>query len=127
MKVIDFKGNKHTWPPRGHVTMNDETRPRSALHLTVRNVLKSKYPLDIIMEEVPLPGTRLVLDFYLPRANIAVECQGKQHIEQTNFFHKDKLGFINSQVRDRQKADWCELNNIKLITVYYDQNPEDLI
>lgn len=126
MKVVDFKGNKYTWPPTGHIVDNDETRPRSELHKTVRDLLKDRYPLDPILEEVPMPGTRMFLDFYLPRRCLAIECQGRQHFEQINHFHKDQLGFIKSQVRDKTKEEWCELNNIALVVINYNDHIEEI-
>lgn len=124
MKVVDFKGNQYTWPPNGYTVDNDERRPRSELHLKVRSILKEKYPLDPILEEIPLPSTRLSLDFYLPRRKIGIECQGEQHFKQINHFHKDKLGFIQSLKRDMVKKEWCALNNIDLIEVRFDDTEE---
>jgi hypothetical protein len=126
MKVVDFQGNKYSFPPQNHSPTEDATRLRSELHLSVRNLLKTRYPCDRLLEEVPLPGTRTFLDFLLPTRRIGVECQGQQHFEQVNHFHKDKMGFINSQKRDRLKQEWCDLNNIKLVIVRFDETEEEI-
>ena len=56
---------------------------------------------------------KLKLDFYLPKYNIAIECQGIQHFENTEYF-----GECNEQQkRDKTKFDLCKNNNIKII--YY--------
>ena len=55
----------------------------------------------------------LRLDFYLPRYNIAIECQGSQHFEQNHFFESlDK-----TKDRDYRKLELCKENNIKIL--YY--------
>ena len=55
----------------------------------------------------------LSLDFYLPKYNIAIECQGRQH-----FVPVDKYGgqdaFVDTRNRDIVKKNLCEKNNVKL-------------
>ena len=59
---------------------------------------------------------RLSLDFFLPKYNIAIECQGKQH-----FLGNRCFGDIKQQEkifeRDKKKFDLCCNHNIKLL--YY--------
>jgi hypothetical protein len=59
---------------------------------------------------------RLSLDFYLPEHNIAIECQGMQHFEYSEFFGGEKA-FIKQLERDNRKAKLCLEHNIRLI--YY--------
>lgn len=55
----------------------------------------------------------LKLDFYLPKYNIAIECQGIQHFELIDFFgNEEKFKLCN--FRDRLKLELCNLHNIKL-------------
>lgn len=56
------------------------------------------------------------LDFYLPKYNVAIECQGGQHFNLINFFNKREL-FIHRQELDSLKRRLCEENGIKLL--YY--------
>jgi hypothetical protein len=58
--------------------------------------------------------TNLKLDFYLPKYNIAIECQGLQHYKPINFFGGEK-GFDLTIQRDKIKKELCEKNNIKLV------------
>lgn len=74
-------------------------------------------PQAIVLEEFPIPGERLWLDFYLPHHNLAFEYQGQHHDEFNKFFHGDKSGFVKSQKRDERKRQWCALNSIVLIEV----------
>lgn len=62
--------------------------------------LRNKYPM--------------LLDFYIPKYNIAIECQGEQHFKDREFFHQD----FEERVRmDLLKKNLCEEHGIKMI--YY--------
>ena len=54
------------------------------------------------------------LDFYLPKYNIGIECQGKQHFESVDAFGGEKE-FIKRKDLDKLKLDKCVRNNIKLL------------
>jgi hypothetical protein len=90
---------------------------RSNFQLGVGNILKSHYPMDVILEEVYIRGEKLVLDFFIPSRRLAVECNGIQHSKFVKFFHGTIKGFHNQQDRDVRKREWCRLNNIRLIEV----------
>lgn len=62
--------------------------------------LKNKYPMS--------------LDFYIPKYNIAIECQGEQHFKDREFFHQD----FEERVRmDLLKKELCNENGIEVL--YY--------
>ena len=65
---------------------------------------------------------RQSLDFYLPKYNIAIECQGIQHFESVAFFG-GKREYSDGLKRDLSKYNKCLSNNVKLI--YY--VPESLV
>ena len=125
MKVKDFEGREYNWPPDGHVPRHIDTRPHSELHLRVRKILRSLYPTQPILEEVPLPGVGLFLDFYLPLRKTAVECQGEQHYRFIPHFHTDRRTFVASQNRDQRKVDWCRLNNISVAILPYSESDDE--
>ncbi len=62
-----------------------------------------------------------LLDFYLPKHNIAIECQGVQHFEPTDFAKRGKKWaekqFQTTIKRDKEKLEKCNNNNVKLL--YY--------
>lgn len=115
MKVVDLSGRYHTWNLKGYQVDPGDTRPRSSGHLACRALLKKLFPLDVICEEVNLPGENLFLDFFLPSRKIAIEVQGRQHDQFVSFFQKTKPKFYQGQQRDRRKAEFCKLNGIKLV------------
>lgn len=54
----------------------------------------------------------LALDFYLPKYNIAIECQGKQHFNENNFGNETNEVII---YRDKKKHELCVKNGVKLL------------
>lgn len=91
---------------------------RSNRQYDVGQFLTTRYPLDTVLEDVTIPGTRLSLDFYIPQRKIAVEVQGEQHDSYNAWYHGGKRGnFAKQQQRDSDKELFCELNRIKLIKV----------
>lgn len=116
MKIIGLNGRVYSWNLVGHVPLGDDDVERSTLHLMARNILTKLYPLDRVLEEVPLPGSDgLTADFYLPSLKMMVEAHGPQHYKFTPFFHRTIDKFIHGQRNDRKKRDWCELNGITLV------------
>ena len=55
------------------------------------------------------------LDFYLPEYNIAIECQGRQHLTETAFSNKNKKRDFEYQLKnDIIKNKKCNDNGVKL-------------
>ncbi len=96
-------------------------RPRSAGHRLARQLLREVCPWHTIYEEVLVPGceTPLYLDFFLPEMAVAVEVQGEQH-RTPGRFGKGRLAFLKAKRLDATKAEWCELNNIRLVVLHDD-------
>ena len=60
----------------------------------------------------------LPFDFYLPKYNILIEFDGKQHHQIIEYFGGlDR--FIDQKIRDTIKNIYCQQNNIKLIRIPY--------
>lgn len=64
----------------------------------------------------PLP-----FDFYLPGYNICIEYNGKQHYEAVEHFGGE-YNLIYTQNNDKIKKEYCNNNNIKLLTIRYDED-----
>ena len=61
------------------------------------------------------------LDFYLPKYNIAIECQGRQHFSEKSFSTHDKRRDLKKQIKyDTIKYGKCKNNNVKLL--YFTDN-----
>lgn len=127
-----FDGKDYKWSIHKRKSRQSATRPCSKNHLRARALLRELFPRDTILEEVSLPGSKtqtrnsiLFADFYIPNRDLIVEVHGRQHYEHVPFFHKTKLDFYKAKARDRDKADWCSINNIKIITLKYSDNDND--
>lgn len=94
---------------------------KSKLHELALVLLKKLYPTYQVLEEIKIPGTKLTLDIFLPQKMLALEIQGEQHVNFNGFFHRDLLDFGRQKVRDNQKVQFCELNNIKLVCLYWNE------
>lgn len=126
MLVKDLDGNSHNWQLTGHMAKGRISN-RSSLHLATRAIITQNYPTLQILEEVPIPlrkSETLYLDFYLPLKKICVEVHGEQHYKFVPFYHSNVMNFLKSQKRDRDKEEWCLLNNIKLIVLQYDEDEQ---
>lgn len=61
--------------------------------------------------------SHLSVDFYLPKYNIAIECQGKQHYTDNTFYSQD---LEKIKQRDLLKYTLCKENGVKIL--YFAQN-----
>ena len=114
MKVIGLDGKEYNW-----LTQKSKFTPKSSPssgHLAARKLLRQLFKCCLLLEEVPLPGSKtvhnglLIADFVLPSEKLIVEVHGEQHYRYTPFFHNSKLDFIRGQLRDKKKKEWAELN-----------------
>lgn len=98
-----------------------DSSSKSKMQFNVKQYLKKYWKHDIVFEEFPLAGSKMTFDFYNPNKNIIIEVQGGQHLKHTPFFHgKSKSNFLNQIKRDNDKQKFCELNNIKLVEIFPD-------
>lgn len=123
MTVTGLDGRSYAWSVRGRMVGRVDDVPRSGLHLRVRAFLRAAFPTEALLEEVPLPGSGgLSVDFYLPLRRTAVEAQGVQHGQRSSLFHPTAAAFHAQQDRDRAKARWLELNGIRLVELWHDED-----
>lgn len=129
MKVTGLNGREYNLDLKKYID-NDRSK-RSFFHIKARELIKEIFKGYTILEEVKLPGTVkpskksvLYLDFLIPNAKIGVEVHGQQHFKYTPFFHKSKAGFLQAKARDKNKAEWCEINDIELIILRFDDSEE---
>ncbi len=126
MQVQDFDGKIHKLKLDGKsVNRADARQSRSNLHLEARVLLQSAFPAHITLEEVPIPiqtGKRLFLDFLVPLKRLAVEIQGQQHTKYVKHFHGNKAGFYRQKSNDAAKQEWCDLNSIALIKLFWHED-----
>lgn len=66
---------------------------------------------------------QLPFDFYLPEYNLCIEYNGMQHYKPIEHFGGDKE-FKKRKINDKIKKEYCQKNNILLITINYNENVE---
>jgi len=132
MKVTGFDGRERNFNFSKYFVRADDRKARSNLHKRARKILQEFFPRDRLYEEVPLPGSSqgsvrniLRADFFLPSHFLIVEVHGRQHYEFVRHFHGNKLDFFRSQKRDRDKAEWCEINPVNLVILKYSDTDDE--
>lgn len=125
MKVKDLKGREHPFNVGKYVVSPNELRPRSSFHLRARAVIKTEYPTDVILEEVPVPGEHLYLDFFLPLRHLVIEVHGQQHYVYNSMFHASKKDFLAGKLNDSRKKQWCDINNFSLLVLPYNERDDE--
>ena len=67
---------------------------KSAGQHSLGRVLRKLYGFNaLVLEEFPLPGERLWIDFLMPHHNLGFEFQGLQHDQFVKLFHGDAKVF----------------------------------
>ena len=97
-------------------------KSRSKLQPTTKRFIKYYWKDHVVFEEFPVAGTKMTFDFYNANKKIAIEVQGAQHTKYVPFFHGRRSNFASQIRRDEKKAEFCRLNNIKLIEIYSDDS-----
>ncbi len=75
-------------------------------------------------EQYALPVyPKLYVDFLSHTPPLAIEIQSKVHDSYVKFFHKNRIGYKNSIMRDEKKYQVLQENGYKLIEIYH---PDDI-
>ena len=126
MKVKGLDGKEYSWTPARNQARSKE---RSNLHDKAKKLLEEIFPFDRILEEVSLPGSKtsirksvLRADFVVPNRNLIVEVHGEQHFKYNSHFFKNKMNFYKAQARDKDKVEWCNLNDITFVALKYNED-----
>jgi hypothetical protein len=127
MQIKTLDGQIQNWSLTGHFAHANMSN-RSDLHLRAREIIKVCYPTVQILEEVPIPikkSESYFLDFYIPILKTAIEVHGEQHYKYVQFYHQNQLNFLRSQKRDREKKEWCYINNIKMVELPFSESEQE--
>jgi len=126
MNIVNLDGESVVWSLTGHISKGRITN-KSSYHLQARELLSSLHPTLQILEEVTIPvrkGQIAYMDFYLPLLKWCVEVHGEQHYKFVAHYHGNMMSFLKSQKKDKEKQEWCDINNIKYIELPYYENIE---
>ena len=127
MHVVGFDGRAYDFNYTKHQFRKSRSN-KSSYHVEARKILRDYFSGYFIYEEVTLPGSKrsgrkslLYADFYIPEAMLVVEVHGEQHYSFSSFFHKSKYDFFKSKKRDKDKIEWCKLNDIDIVVLPYNE------
>lgn len=126
MKTIGLDGNEFNITLTG-LTSKSSLNNKSSLHLEAREIIKNIYPTLQVLEEVTIrlrKSETLYMDFFIPLNKKCIEVHGEQHYEFTPFYHRTKLDFLKQKKRDRDKKEWCDINNIVYIELPYNKQKQ---
>jgi hypothetical protein len=118
MKFKTLDGKDRTLKNAKSYIINWDNKSKSKFQFEVKKYLKKYWSGDVVFEEIKVVGTRLSLDFFNATKKVAIEVQGHQHFKYVKFFHGNRVNFLNQIKRDFKKIEFCELNNIKLVEIY---------
>ena len=118
MKFVKANGSLGSLSKAKSYMVNWDKSTRSKFQDKVKEFIRPAWEFDVVMEELPVLGTRLSIDIYNASKKIAIEIQGRQHFEYVKHFHKTRQGFLDQLKRDEVKHKFCRLNDIHLIEIY---------
>ena len=129
MKYLGLDKKCYPLQASDYTVYADDSKRKSDLHLRARKILKRFFPCDKILEEVTLRGASrsggvLYADFLLPAQSVLIEVHGEQHYLYNRFFYADKLSFLKAKMRDNDKIEWCNINNLSYIELPFGETDE---
>jgi very-short-patch-repair endonuclease len=125
-RTVDIKINKYL--------IDWDTKVKRGKHFgqfqfDVKQLLRPHWEKKVILEEMRIPaksGERgKSIDIVNLTDRICVECDGKAHYEQSEFFHRNKYQYFRQLKNDLWKENWSELNGFKLIRIYQDDTLDE--
>jgi len=75
---------------------------------------------------VGIGGSPLRYDFYLPKYNILIEYDGRQHFIPIISFG-GLSGYLNTRNHDKRKNEYCDKHGIRLIRIRYDESIDETL
>tara|TARA_Y100000287_G_C13967475_1_gene231747 strand:+ start:128 stop:538 length:411 start_codon:yes stop_codon:yes gene_type:complete len=123
MKFKTLQGQTKTLKNVKKYLIDWDADSKSKIQFNTKKFLFPFWKNHIVFEEFRVVGTRFSLDFYNANKRVAVEVQGQQHLKYTPFFHGDYQNNYLHQIKiDQMKAEFCEINDINLVEVYYNDD-----
>ena len=130
MNVTGLDGREYNWNYSKYYKRKSRGG-KSKPHKEALELVKSLYPHYTVYEEVTLPGSQIIgrrsllfADLFLPQLSLIVEVHGQQHYEYIPHFHGDRIGFAKACKRDKDKVEWCRLNDISIAILPHNEKEQ---
>jgi len=116
---------------KGHGCNKCENRSKSEIIIEKYLISKSivfetEFKFDGLRYKYPLRFDFAIFDDK-NKVKYLIEFQGRQHFEFVKKFHENIQNFEVYKIRDEIKAKYCEDNKIKLFTIKYNENIENIL
>jgi len=115
---FEQKPNEHIYSKNGCPVCKESKGEREVRNILKKNGIDFEYQksfCDLKMVNC------LSFDFYLPEYDMCIEYDGEQHFRPVDYWG-GKEGFEKRKLYDKEKNDYCKLNNINLIRISYKDN-----
>ncbi len=91
-------------------------REVSKPQVDTKRFLRPYWEHDVVVEELPVVGTRCRVDLINLNKNIMVEVSPESSHSYNKFFHRGSLNrFKDALKRDLMKGEWARLNGLTLV------------
>ena len=67
----------------------------------------------------PKTSQKLRFDFYIPKLNLCIEYDGRQHFEKVSDFKTQSYNLSSQKEKDSLKSEYCQLKEIHLLRISY--------
>ena len=119
MKFLTLAGREQSVKNQTKYLIDWGGKSLSKFQARVKANIRPIWSADLVFEEFPVLGTRMTLDFYNHWKKIAIEVDGDQHLRYNKHFHGgNRMNFLKQLSRDDDKEKYCEVNGIKMIRIY---------
>ena len=96
---------------------------KSKFQFAVKQFLKPFWRTHLCLEEFPVPGSLMKIDFLNATKRFVIEVQGAFHNDYNKWIHKgSRTNFRKQMERDIKKERWCIENDFLFIEIF----PNDL-
>lgn len=123
MRLLNINGRPQ-FKKVSHRAIDWKGESKSKFQKGVKFYLHPLWYHHVVYEEFPVYGTLYTLDFFNATKKIAIEVQGGQHTKFTKYFQKSEFDFLKQLKIDETKRKFCEMNNIQLIEIFYEEKKE---
>lgn len=120
MKFKNLKGREINLAIKPYL-IDWDGKERSKIQFKVKKFLQPFWKNHVVLSELRIVSTRMTIDIFNVTLGIAIEVQGKQHIQYNEHFHRGSAANFRSQIRrDNDKVLFCEKNNFVLVEIFED-------
>ena len=129
MIIICKKHGKFEKNPHNHINSKQgcPNCKKSNGEIKIYKILKNnnlEFYQEYIFKNQPENIKKCRFDFYIPKINLVIEYNGRQHYDKDCFFYKDDFNFtfLDRNKKDYDKEKFCKNNNINYLCIKYNEN-----